>query len=203
MIGEIENAILDRLAKTKLGYKLSIASYGGELDDIETLAGIVGDLPGVWVMMKGMGRAIDVPGGYETPVTFSLYVATRNLRNEAAARRGGKGGEIGAYQIVMDLRAALKGSRLGLEIDPLRPGRVFTLFNGKLRAARAAVWACEFETAFTEDDLATEERADDAAPFRHFNAYWDVPPLGNVPPPPPPETADAEDFITLPQGPEA
>ena len=205
MIGEIENAILARLRAADLGYRLSVESYGGELDDTETLTGLLGQLPGVWVLMKGLGRAADVPGGYETPCIFSLFVATKNLRNEAAARRGGKAGEIGAYQIVMDLRAALKGSRLGLEIDPIRPGRVTTLFNGRLRTARASVWACEFETSFVEGDQTAEEEAAEtaAAPFRFFNAYWDIPPIGNVQPPLPPAEADATDIVTLPQGPEA
>ncbi|MBN2751988.1 MAG: DUF1834 family protein, partial [Rhodospirillaceae bacterium] len=170
-------------------------------DDVETLTSVVPHLPGVWLLMKGLGDARAIPGGREVPVTFTLFVVTQNLRNEAAARHGGKPGEVGAYQVILDTRALLKDSRLGLDIDPLIPGRVSSLFNGKLRMTRAAVWACEFRTAFTEDDLAAEERAtDNAADFLTFRAYWDVPPLGNVHPPFPPDQADATDIVHLQQG---
>lgn len=199
MIGMIENAILARLAGSDFGYKLSVESYGGQLDDTETLTGLLGQLPGCWVLANGLGDPTDVPGGRMVPITFTIFLVCKNLRNEAASRHGGKAGEIGAYQLILDIRNALRDSRFGLEIDPLRPRRVRTLFNGKLKTTRTSVWACDFETAWFEDDIPAEDRADgNEAPFHTFHAYWDVPPLGNVQPPLPPAVADAEDIVTLP-----
>ncbi|MFT4466262.1 MAG: phage protein Gp37 [Sodalis sp. (in: enterobacteria)] len=55
MISEIENAMMARL-KEGLGRMVySVGSYGGELDDVGTIARLLGDLS--W-------RAADPPGQY-------------------------------------------------------------------------------------------------------------------------------------------
>ena len=199
MIGAVENAILARLRGTNFGYKLKAETYGGELDDEKSFASVLGNLPGCWVLLKGLGEGEAAAGGRMVPATYTIFCGAKNLRNEAASRLGGKMGEVGAYQILLDIRAALKDSRLGLKIDPLIPGRAAPLFSGKLASTMVSLWACDFTTAWFEDDIPEEERATgDEAPFRTFHAYWDLPPHGNVQPPLPPAEADAEDIVTLP-----
>ncbi|MEW5727723.1 MAG: phage protein Gp37 [Pseudomonadota bacterium] len=199
MIGEIENAIIARLEGASPGYKLHVATYGGELDDIETLGTVVPKFPAALVVMKGIGRPQPSAGGRIVPVTWTVFACAQNRRNERASRHGARtGAEVGSYQLVTDIRALLKDSRLGLEIGPMVPGLVSSLFNGKLKAALISVYACDFTCTFFEDDVAAEDAAaGDLSDFLTLRAYWDLPPHGNVQPPLPPQEADATDIITV------
>lgn len=197
MIGAIEAAIAARIKAASdegvLGYALRhVGTYAAQLDD--DLARIAPQMPAVWVVLNELGRRQPIAGGWETPATFAVIVATRNLRNEQATRHGGAAGEVGSYQIVMDVRALLADQTLGLDIEPLVPGRVTSLFNGRVRDTKASIYACEVLTAFSEEAVPDAEDLDD---FETFHADWDIPPHGNVEAPLPAADADASDTVTL------
>lgn len=205
-IGAIENAMLARIREASesgaLGYRLkTVATYQGEFDD-ELVAEIVAQFPAAWVVFAGEEPAEQIGRGvWRCRPTFVVVAGARNLRNEQA-RRHGTIGEPGSYQIVQDLRALLIDQDLGLDIGPLAPGGVRSIFNGRVKSLQASLYAAEF---LTEYDL---ERAPptgaEAVPFERFHADWDpLPPLpaGEIPPakPLPLEKADAQDDVTLEQ----
>ncbi len=201
MIAAIEQAIIDRIKDaagvTKpLGYALAaVESYGGEFDTELTLTNTINSFPGVWVVMSGLDRPTDLGDVLRQPITFTLFIATKNRRNEKA-RRHGAVGDVGSYQLLEDVRALLKGQTLGLDIDPLKPGRVRSIFNGQLNALAISLYAADFTTAWVED--VTEPVAEaDLPEFLRAHADWDLPPLGNVSTPLPAAQADATDDIEV------
>jgi len=65
------------------------------------------------------GALSDLTGGGQDmdPGRFVVLVMSRNLRGEAAQRRGGPGPtEVGAYEMLEHVRAALHNSDLGLNL---------------------------------------------------------------------------------------
>jgi len=147
-IATIEAAMLARIAGAKLPYLRTVATYGGELD--EGLTEAVRQFPAVWIAFKSMGEGqpVNTAGSvYRAPATWVAFVAARNLRNEAATRRGDKV-RVGTYQMLADVRALLTGQDLDLEIDNLRPGRVQSMVNAKFQGQGVSVYAMEWHTRF-------------------------------------------------------
>ena len=96
----------------------------------------------------GEGQPVNTAGSvYRAPATWVAFVAARNLRNEAATRRGDKV-RVGTYQMLADVRALLTGQDLDLEIDNLRPGRVQSMVNAKFQGQGVSVYAMEWHTRF-------------------------------------------------------
>lgn len=149
MIDAIENAILDAIKNASgMEYLKTIATYGGELDD--DLNNVVRSFPAVWVVYGGSGKPKKI--GLEkwlTPATFVTMVAARNLRNEAAARKGGAM-EVGTYQMLAHVKTLMLGQDFGLAIERFEPGAVRTLYNTKIRASGLSVFSLEWTTAFIE-----------------------------------------------------
>lgn len=200
MIAAVEQAIIARIKAASdagvLGYRFrQVESYGGQLDQVST---VVKATPAAWVILRGLRPGTDVAGdAFRVAATFAVMVAAKNARNERAARHGAAG-DVGAYQLAMDVRALLIGHQLGLEIERLAPGAVNILAvpgRGSL-----AVLACEFTTAWIEE--AAPADGGNIADFTTFHADWDIPPLGNATPPLPADDPDATDTVTL-QEPEA
>ncbi len=147
-ISTIEDAILARIAGAKLPYLRTLATYGGELGD--RLVESVRQFPAVWLAFKGAGngRPLNTAGSvYRVPATWVVFVAARNLRNEAATRRGDHV-LVGAYQILNDVRALLTGQDLGLEIEALRPGRVRSMTSARYQAQGVSVYAMKWHTKY-------------------------------------------------------
>ncbi|MGB0683403.1 MAG: phage protein Gp37 [Magnetovibrionaceae bacterium] len=199
MLGTIEQAIVDAIdaaAKKngKFGYTYDqVASYGDELDD--NLAIIIKSFPACWVVLKGEATArIDQFTDAHSP-TFSIIVGCSSRRNEKAARHGteGEGGEVGAYQRLEDIRALLFRNDLDLDIDPIQPGAIRPLLNGKAGRGHAAIYALEISTGY-ETRLPDATGLDD---LQTFHADWDLPPHGNVTKPLPAAESDAADTVTL------
>lgn len=188
MIGAIESAIIARIkaasASGVLGYSLrTVASYGAELDG--DLATVVPKFPAAWVVFGGESRPDErAQGGWVCRPSFAVVVASRSVRNEQARRQGGPAGEIGAYQVVEDIRALLAGQDLkaelaalgvSAEITPLEPDEITAIFNGTSKGLQASVYAIGFTTDY---DLAMAiPSSSDAVPFLRFHADWDVPPF--------------------------
>jgi len=150
-IARIEDAIMRRLGEAKLPYLRTVATYGGELDG--EMAQTIRRLPAVWVAFQGEREAEPVGTSrtvWHVPATWVVLVAAHNLRNEAATRRG-DAMHVGTYQMLEDVRALLLGQDFeawGLEMDPLRPGRVRSLFNGKLQSQGVSIYAQEWHTRY-------------------------------------------------------
>lgn len=147
-ISSIEDAIMARIAGAKLPYLKTVATYGGELDD--DLTQVIRRFPAVWVAFQaeGEGQKLTTSGHvYRIPATWVVLMAARNLRNEAATRKGDHV-NVGTYQMLLDLRALLAGQDFGLEIDNLRPGRVRSLTNARFQGQGVSVYAQEWHTKY-------------------------------------------------------
>lgn len=147
MIAMIEEAIKGQIARAKLPYLRTLATYGGEFD--ESLATVVRAFPAIWVAYKGETEPKAVSTTKEVwrcPATFLVMVGTYSLQNEKA-RHGGEV-NIGAYQMLADVRALLLRQRFGLQIDKLTPGRTSPLINAKLKGQGIVAYAQEWKTAY-------------------------------------------------------
>lgn len=199
-ISSIEDAIMARIAGAKLPYLKTVATYGGELDDDLTQA--IRRFPAVWVAFQaeGEGQKLTTSGSvYRIPATWVVLMAARNLRNEAATRKGDKV-NVGTYQMLLDLRALLAGQDFGLEIDNLRPGRVRSLTNARFQGQGVSVYAMEWHTRY---DYRVAERGT-GAPVDASGQPAELPQLSALGLRyhllPDDGQADAVDLITLQQG---
>lgn len=199
MIASIEDAIIDHIkaaasATPGLGYKLlTVASYGGELDD--DIAQVVRSFPAVWVTYAGSGK----PRPYSTergkwivPCTFAVMVGARNLRGERSTRHGLKVNgvikEVGAYQMLKDIGLLLINQDFGLAIKNLVPGATKTLYNTKLNGQALAVFAREWHTEFVEEQPRKPIDPTDPTWLKLGINYYLAPDDGK---------ADASDTVTL------
>jgi phage gp37-like protein len=150
----IEDALLTMLRASATigllqsgGYCRTIESYGGQfelaLDEVIVL------YPCVFVAMaEEMISPLTHDGdAVVMPSTWIVLVADRNLRGNAAARRGDVRNP-GAYQMMDDARNLLQGSALGLtNVDPLQ----LTKRTALLQQRDLAVYALEFTTQYFLD----------------------------------------------------
>lgn len=149
MLNRIEAAMAKHLAEAKLPYLRTVATYSGEFD--EGLTGVVRQLPAVWLMFRGSAgdpKAMATSRRvWKMPVAWLLMCGARNLRNEAARR--GSPVSVGAYQMLGDTARLLVNRDFGLGIDPLVPGPVRAIYNGKTQSQALAVYSQEWRTAYS------------------------------------------------------
>lgn len=138
-ITEIEDAIIEALeASDMAGYCKKIDSFqieGGDLE--EQIRIFAGQLPCVLVTYVG-GEYIHPPSRQEREMTFSILVCAQSQRGGGEARRG----TVGTYKMLDDLRTALTGTRVGLDINLLLPTREAMEINTKFFSA----YSMEFKT---------------------------------------------------------
>lgn len=168
MIAAIETAIVQRLSSASkhglLGYTLkTVESYGGQLDDEETLRRLAVQLPACFVVFLGeKGEGEHTNATYKFEARFGVIVVTRNARNEAATRHGAKtaqGQETGSYQIKRDVRLLLTDQKLGLGQGRMVPEGIKSLFNGTVNGKKMSVISLEFSMGYKE-----KYTADDTLP---------------------------------------
>jgi phage gp37-like protein len=200
MFALIEDAMAAHIVEAKLPYLRTVATYGGELDD--NLAETIRRFPAVWLAFQGEGegqRLATSGSVFRIPATWVLLVAARNLRNEAATRKGDKV-NVGTYQMLRDLRALLVGQDFGLDMDNLRPGRVRSLVNARFQAQGVSVYSMEWHTRY---DFRVTERGT-GAPVGQNGQPATLPELSSIGINyhllPDDGQADAVDLITLQQG---
>jgi phage gp37-like protein len=111
-ITQIENLLIARIRES-LPYLVEVASYQGQLE--KEIAELVLRTPAVLVSLQELPGETASFEGYALTYTFSLAVVCRDLRGEAASRRG----DTGAYRILDDLYAALKDHALDAQLQPL------------------------------------------------------------------------------------
>lgn len=201
MISAIEDAVLAHLAaaSASLPYKIiELGSYAGQLD--EEIDQVIRRMPAVWVAFAGAARPKPVGTGktrFRVDATFAVMHGARNVRGEKFTRHGlevdGQIREVGAYRLLHDVGALLLRqdfAAAGLEIEPLLPGKVSTLFNTRLRNEAMAVFAQEWHTAWI---VTLPDQPLDPA---HPDALWEA--LGlHYHLTPDDGTADATDEVTL------
>jgi phage gp37-like protein len=191
MIAEIEDALVAAVNAASFGYALgTVAGYGGELGgDDKALALLIRQFPAVWVTFKGesdpkpVGTARDK---WRVDADFMLLVATHSARGERFTRHSANATtEIGAYQIIKDMRLLLLNQDLNLAISPFKPGAVKSLFNKKLLALSMAVFSLELKTQYVISQPAEANQPDWLR--TGFNYY--LKPGDNI--------ADATDLLTM------
>lgn len=90
-IDAVESSMLDRIVAARLHYLRFAGSYGGEL--MGDWQAVIRALPAVWVAFQGMTEpkpCNTAQTRFEARVQFSTVVASRSLRSEATARKGGR-----------------------------------------------------------------------------------------------------------------
>lgn len=117
-------------------YCKTIESYAGQLED--DIKKMVMSFPAIFVMFSGSEAKMLTNLKYERTLDFTLFVASKNLRGNIAARKD----KYGTYQMLDDLRELLVGNRLSLEIEPLSLLREETILNTK----EFSVYASDFRT---------------------------------------------------------
>lgn len=132
-IAAVEDRILARLraaAPLIVGGRWgSLASYEGELEDVDALATALGQTPAALVRWVGWGPPVEASGGWQVEAVWQIVVASRPLRDRRA-RRHGTDRTPGTYDLVESVVALFIGQRLGLEILPIEPGSVQALWSG-------------------------------------------------------------------------
>lgn len=195
MIGPIEAAMIARVKAASdtglLGYAFGdVGSFAG---DIAALPEARFRMPAVWIFYSSEPRPERLmKREFKRQPVFSALVAVEATRSEYAARTGA-GTEVGAYQILDDVRALLAGQTFGLDMEPLQPGRVVRL----AQTDQVVFYALEFHAQFDDyslDDISLDD-------FLRFHVDYDVPPTGDVSPPLPAADAEAADDVTL-EGPQ-
>ncbi|MCF7963975.1 MAG: DUF1834 family protein [Methylobacter tundripaludum] len=186
---QIEDAMLELIKTQSFGYSIkTVASYGGELSgDANAIALMLPRFPAVWVTFKGEGKPIS----YDTarkrwlvPATFSVFAATRNARGELEGRKG-NAFEVGAYQIINDIRQLFVGRDLGPGIDVINPGGIKVLFNTAIKGNCIVCYAVELTTKYY---IVRSEP--DAPDLLRIGIDYDLtPPRDGI--------ADASDLLTL------
>lgn len=153
MVSQIEEGIVCKLEtdlKQALGLR-TVATYGGQLDS-EAFKEVIRAYPAVWVTYAGSAKPDKISSNqYKVPAKFVTIVATRNLRDEKSSRHGSKF-EIGAYQLIDQVKQCLRGQCFDLDIKKLRIGAVKTLFNTKTRDSGVAAFSIEWETYWLETE---------------------------------------------------
>jgi len=144
-ITKVEDAIVKRIVAAKLPYLRFIGSYGGEL--MGDWREVIRALPAVWVAFKEASAPEcknTARTRYQARLTYSTIVADRSARSESATRKGGPG-SIGTYQMLDDVARLICMQDFGLDdVDPLAPGRVRSLFDGKVQEQALSVMSQEW-----------------------------------------------------------
>lgn len=137
----LENAVVTALQ----------SELGSQVKTLETYQGDWrGDLqretwrfPAVLVLLRRSRGEQVALGSYDVNLEFTVLVAVRHLRGQAAARRD----EGGVYQLLEGVRKALWSQDLGLELQPLALLWEEPLLNNQ----EFSVYAAHYATAMVQD----------------------------------------------------
>lgn len=137
-VAQIEQAIQDRLTE-RIPYLKSVGSIADFLTaDLDQNTGLT---PAAYVVFESGAFDHQIGMIQQMTLRYTVIVVVRNRRGNEAARRGA-GQEIGAYQVLDDIRLALTHQTLGLGIDPLMPESI----QGIAGSESVAVYGITFET---------------------------------------------------------
>lgn len=153
IIAEIEDALIATIKGADFGYALgTVASDGGELlSDDDAMALLLKKFPAVWVSFTSEHEPVSFKlskDNWLVEATFLVLVATRSARGERFTRHSASSVEVGAYQIISDLRLLFLNQDLGLPIQAFRPGAVKTLSSKKIAGQTMAAFAVELKCKY-------------------------------------------------------
>lgn len=200
---DIENAMKKAIADMHRPYIREVKSFGGKL--VRAYTGEFTDMasydidyvvhsdPAVWVTFAGSGQPERLGAKrYKLPLTFFTFVSARGLRSEETGRHGVKMGgvlqDVGTYQLLRDVMAALLGKRLGLKIEPFVMGSIDTVFNKKDAGRAVSVMMQRWHTSVQV--TVPDEGEDGAEWLERVNIDYIFKPSDDVP--------DAADLVELP-----
>lgn len=116
----IEQAIIGRLSTT-LPYLKTCGSLSEFLSrnvsEIEELSPLC---PAAFVVYQRGAYSQKMSGVLDREMIFSVIVAVRDLRGDAAVRNGAAGDK-GIYDVLEDVRTTLTDQTCGIDIDPFAP----------------------------------------------------------------------------------
>lgn len=173
MIGNIETAIVERLKKAELGYKMQVSTFKANSDeDIEIV--LKNSRASALVVFESENKTDDSGcRGARTEVVFGVLLFARNVRNERSSRIGDNGA-VGIYQMIEDVKALLHDNDLGLEIAPLKHLRSSPLGTSNIKGFNQSAWLVEFTTAYSF--LPFDSRKNQTlSDFLKLHAAWDLP----------------------------
>lgn len=146
----IEAGLVARL-RSKMGASLQVESYGGQLDD--DAWEWVRRLPAMWVAFDRIVGVKQLSARtFRKTGRFGVVAAQRAFR-EPERRLGvaaGTGQDRGVFQLLEDAEEALVGRTLQLPIDPIKPGAITPLLQGRPQGEAIAVYVQAFETWWVE-----------------------------------------------------
>lgn len=158
MIADIETAMLDAIKAADFGYQLgTVAGYCGELDGNEQggdqfMGQMALKFPVVWVIFNGDDKVTPVGTAndrWRVDAGFLVIVVARNVRGQQFTRHSANADqEVGAYQIIEDLRLLLLGQDFDLAIARMKPGPIKRLVNKKTAKQAMAAYYLEFKTQY-------------------------------------------------------
>jgi phage gp37-like protein len=188
MIATIENAMLDAVSNAKMSWRPRVVeSYAGQLDD-DNLDSVLRAFPAVWLAYAGSPAPKHIGARkWRVDAKFAVMVGAQHLREQAA--RQGSPADVGTYQMLADVQAALLYKDFGLAIDFLRPGAIRTLYNTRVAGQGLSVMSQEWNTAFIVAMPAPGTRPD--ADWLTTNFEYFLKPGDAV--------ADASDTLTMSQ----
>lgn len=179
MIEKIETLIVERLQRGLGRLCRSVGSYGGELDG--DIGHALRALPAVWVTYGG--SSISTKGiaarRHQNTAKYAVMVATRSVRDEQSARRGGVDSrEIGSYTLIAAVRRLLDGQGLNAGLAyGLQPKNVRSIFNHQsVGGSQLSVFAIEYEAVWNDAEPLQDGRypvqtTDTANPDHVFTTY--------------------------------
>jgi phage gp37-like protein len=216
-IAAIEDEILARLRAAFRGRLREIDHKPAKLDAGE-LARVLSQAPGAYIAFLGWRPAERLPEGVVV-ASWGVYLLAANAAGDQARRRGAPGA-IGAYEMVCvaagaldDWEPASAAGKIGITACENLAAEAFEKAGRScygLAIEMPVEIAREYGVAAPAGGPGSaDELVDPLANFLIFDAAWDVPPAGNVPPPPNPAAVpavpapnrDAHDRMHLPPPP--
>jgi phage gp37-like protein len=137
-IAEIEIAIIDRLT-SEIPTLKTCDSLGRFLTN--EAGGLALRTPAAYVIYERGDFDHSINGVQDRRMAFNVIVVAKNVRGDEQARHG-RGAEIGAYELLDNVRVALSNQACGLDIDPLLPTGEDAIETTKA----AAIYGISFKT---------------------------------------------------------
>lgn len=146
MLGELEDAIQDRLAQLKEQLpRLHLDSYGGELSDPDLLVDMLKLTPSVLITTpKVTFRKAGQSRRFAAAVVFRLVISSTSVRGERETRRGTVARDPGSYWIWEQCMHLLTGWQHKEGGARVAPTEFANLVNGKFQTSHLSVLGQSF-----------------------------------------------------------
>lgn len=145
MLGELEDAIQDRLAELKKKLpRLHLDSYGGELSDPDLLVDLLKQTPSVLITTPKVRFDKAGQRRFKAAVVFRLVISSTAVRGERETRRGTVARDPGSYWIWEQCMHLLTGWQHKEGGARAAPTEFANLVNGKFQTSHLSVLGQSF-----------------------------------------------------------